>query len=464
MQRSTERFSDKADVTALMGAFCFFLSAIEYMLPKPMPFMRLGIANLPILLAVDILPFRWFLALAAVKVIGMSLISGTLFSYVALFSLAGTMAAALVMWGARRAGGKFISQIGVSIAGAMVSNAVQILIARYLVFRETAWLIAPLFLGMGLATGAALGVFAESFARTSLWYARAAGLPDPTQGEGGAVRGDGKAEGPRRGILAWLAAAWAEGKARRAARKSARDEARRPKLEKAAAARAARRARAERLFAPGALALAGMVVTAAFLFQPNVLLKGLMLVVFIMAARAVGKRYSLATTLSVSLGIILANLIVPSGRVLGTLLGLRITQGALIEGIEKALTFEGLMMLSKASIAPGLKLPGRIGRIVAASFVYYDRIVEYKGRIKAASLGRDADDLMLRVWGFADAASADTAAVETVGVETAQEALPEAAAAPEARAQNASLRGRGNAILVVAGVAAWALTILPRLL
>ncbi len=456
MQRSTERFSDKADVTALMGAFCFFLSAIEYMLPKPMPFMRLGIANLPILLAVDILPFRWFLALAAVKVIGMSLISGTLFSYVALFSLAGTMAAALVMWGARRAGGKFISQIGVSIAGAMVSNAVQILIARFLVFRETAWLIAPLFLGMGLVTGAALGVFAESFARISLWYARAAGLPDPTPARSpeGTASSDANAESPRRGILAWLVSASAAGKARRAARKAARDESRKPRLEKAAAARLSHRTRAERLFAPGALALAGMVVTVAFLFQPNVLLKGLMLIVFILAARAVGKRYSLATTLSVSLGIILANLIVPSGKVLGTLLGMRITQGALIEGIEKALTFEGLMMLSKASIAPGLKLPGRIGRIVAASFVYYDRIVEYKGRIKASSLSRDADDLMLRVWGFADTANA----------EAAGEGFPVAAAIPEAPVSNASLRGRGNAILVIAAAAAWALTILPRLL
>ncbi|MFA6365600.1 MAG: Gx transporter family protein, partial [Candidatus Hydrogenedentales bacterium] len=112
----TGRFSDKADVTALLGAFCFFLSAIEYMLPKPLPFMRLGIANLPILLAVDILPFRWFLVLAAVKVIGMSLISGTLFSYIALFSLFGTLAAALAMWAMRRAGGRLVSQIGVSIA------------------------------------------------------------------------------------------------------------------------------------------------------------------------------------------------------------------------------------------------------------------------------------------------------------------------------------------------------------
>ncbi|MDR1230490.1 MAG: heptaprenyl diphosphate synthase, partial [Spirochaetaceae bacterium] len=30
---------------ALLGAFCLFLSSIEYMIPKPLPFMRLGIAN-----------------------------------------------------------------------------------------------------------------------------------------------------------------------------------------------------------------------------------------------------------------------------------------------------------------------------------------------------------------------------------------------------------------------------------
>ena len=56
------------------------------MVPKPLPFMRLGIANLPILLAADLLPLPWYLALALVKVFGMSVISGSLFSYVALFS------------------------------------------------------------------------------------------------------------------------------------------------------------------------------------------------------------------------------------------------------------------------------------------------------------------------------------------------------------------------------------------
>jgi heptaprenyl diphosphate synthase len=172
---------DKADLTALLGAFCFFLSAIEYMIPKPLPFMRLGIANLPILLAVDLLPLPWFLVLALVKVVGMSVISGSLFSYVALFSLAGTLVAALVMWLAHKAGGRHITALGVSVLGAVASNAVQIVLANFVVFGQAAWLIAPLFLGMGLVTGAILGLFALRFSATSAWYARASGRDNAGQ-------------------------------------------------------------------------------------------------------------------------------------------------------------------------------------------------------------------------------------------------------------------------------------------
>ena len=177
--RSTEsppaepRRRGPADLAALLGAFCFFLSAIEYMVPKPLPFMRLGIANLPILLAADLLPLPWYLALALVKVIGMSVISGSLFSYIVVFSLGGTLAAAAVMWAARRALGRRVSQVGVSILGAFASNAAQMGIARALVFGDSVRLIAPPFLAAGIVTGILLGVFAELFAEKSQWYARA---------------------------------------------------------------------------------------------------------------------------------------------------------------------------------------------------------------------------------------------------------------------------------------------------
>jgi len=379
------RFSDRADVTALLAAFCFFLSAIEYMLPKPLPFMRLGIANLPILLAVDLLPFNWFLVLAAAKVVGMSIVSGTLFSYVALFSLAGTMVAALVMRGVRRAGGRAVSLVGVSIAGAVTSNAMQMLIARYVIFGEVAWLIAPLFLVTGLITGTLMGFFAEFFVEHSNWYSCAMGQSDFMNTDGavnpnGEISQETEVDGT-------------------------------PIRERASSKRAvgnngrfARRQRYEAFFEPWISALLGSVVAIIFLLQSGIIIKAVYLMLFIAWTWLAGKRFSLLSTIMVSLGIVAANLLIPSGRVLFKIGPIAITQFALTEGISKALSFEGLMYLSKAAILPGLHVPGRFGTIIARAFQYYDRIIEDQGKVHAKTVMRDVDALMQRVWSSAQLA------------------------------------------------------------
>ena len=157
---------------ALLGAFCLFLSTIEFMIPKPMPFMRIGIANLPLMLALDIFPFHTFLVLVGIKVIGQALITGTLFSYIFLFSLAGTGLAALSMYGLRRfLGANRVSFIGVGTLGAMMSNVSQMALAWIFLFGKSARFIAPPFFAAGLVTGIALGIFCEVFTRRSQWYA-----------------------------------------------------------------------------------------------------------------------------------------------------------------------------------------------------------------------------------------------------------------------------------------------------
>ena len=157
---------------ALLGAFCLFLSTIEYMIPKPLPFMRIGIANLPLMLALDIFPFHTFLVLVGIKVLGQALITGTLFSYIFLFSLTGTSLSAVAMYLLRRLfGAKRISLIGVGTAGAMISNITQLAMAWMFIFRNNVKYIAPPFLGAGVITGVVLGIFCELFIRRSTWYA-----------------------------------------------------------------------------------------------------------------------------------------------------------------------------------------------------------------------------------------------------------------------------------------------------
>ena len=162
--------------------------------------------------------------------------------------------------------------------------------------------------------------------------------------------------------------------------------------------RALRRERWEARFSPWALAATGAALSMAFLFQRSLALRAIMFLCFLVAALLSGKKVSLVATLVVSGGIVAANLLVPVGRVLAQIGPMRITETALLDGIGKALVFEGLVYISKASILPGLRLPGRFGALVAAAFVYYDRIVEYKGSIRPATLIEDSDRLMLKLW------------------------------------------------------------------
>jgi len=167
---------------------------------------------------------------------------------------------------------------------------------------------------------------------------------------------------------------------------------------RAAGLRAGRKAAYEAFFSPGALAAAGAAISVAFLLQDSLALKGLMFAAFAFAAWRSGKRSSVAATIAAAAGIVAANLLVRVGKVLLTVGPLQVTEHALLDGIDKALTFEGLVYASKAAIMPSLRLPGRLGAVIASAFVYYDRIVEYAGKIRPASLISDADDLMLRVW------------------------------------------------------------------
>ena len=114
----------------------------------------------------------------------------------------------------------------------------------------------------------------------------------------------------------------------------------------------------------GDLFLAGLFMTAAFLVNPSTLLRAVQFVLFWFYAYWRGKRNRLLITLSVMGGILLFNLLVPYGRVLAAFGPFRITQGALLGGLHKALTLEGLILLSKASIRTDLCLPGFFGSLL----------------------------------------------------------------------------------------------------
>ncbi|MDR1618518.1 MAG: Gx transporter family protein, partial [Treponema sp.] len=167
---------------ALLGALCIFLSALEYMIPKPLPFMRIGLANLPLMLALDLFPLKTYALLVLVKIAGQGIITGSFFSYVFLFSLGGSLSSAALMYLLRRLAGPErsfwrLSLAGIGAAAAFCSNGVQLVLARFLVFGEGVRYLIPPFLAAALISGFVLGMFCEAFIAKSRWYALRCGGP-----------------------------------------------------------------------------------------------------------------------------------------------------------------------------------------------------------------------------------------------------------------------------------------------
>ncbi len=170
MRRSpTTSLSERLDRVAFLGALCLFLSTIEFLIPKPIPFLRVGIANLPVLMGVGLLTPGELFLVVVLKVLGQGLVGGTLASYVFLFSAAGSFTSAAAMLAIRGLFGPRVSAVGISVAGALFGNIAQILLARLLIFGQGAWLIAPPFLAVGTVTSVLLGLFADRFSRMSRW-------------------------------------------------------------------------------------------------------------------------------------------------------------------------------------------------------------------------------------------------------------------------------------------------------
>jgi heptaprenyl diphosphate synthase len=157
------------DTIALLGALCLFLSGIDFIIPKPVPFIRIGLANLPVLIGLFILNPKEVIILILLKVLGQALIQGSLFSYIFFFSLTGSLASGIMMLIVKLIFHRHISLIGISILGALTGNMGQVSVAVFFIFGESGWIIAPVVLSIGLVTSTLLGILAQRFIEKSKW-------------------------------------------------------------------------------------------------------------------------------------------------------------------------------------------------------------------------------------------------------------------------------------------------------
>ncbi len=150
--------SEKRRRLAALLALCFFLGIIENLIPKPLPFFRLGLANLPLVLALPLLTSWEYFFLVFIKIFISAYMGGTLFSPLLLLALSGSLASGLGMWLLYRLSRGSFSLVAISVAGAFIHGILQILVAKeFLSVSSIDYFFLPI-LGISSLSGLLIGI------------------------------------------------------------------------------------------------------------------------------------------------------------------------------------------------------------------------------------------------------------------------------------------------------------------
>ena len=146
-------------VSAMFAALALIFSYIEAILPLStgIPGVKLGIANLVVILALYNMNFRYAMGINAIRILVAGLLFNGLFG--ALYSLAGGVVSLTVMWLLKRTG--LFSMAGVSMAGGVAHNMGQLLVASALVSNLKMFVYLPVLMFSGIAAGILIGITAS---------------------------------------------------------------------------------------------------------------------------------------------------------------------------------------------------------------------------------------------------------------------------------------------------------------
>ena len=350
------------DYLLQFAGLSLFLATIEMLIPKPMPFLKLGIANLPILLFITYLRFREMLLLVFFKVFCQSLISGSLLSYIFVFSACSSLASGCAMWFLGRLSPRFFSLLGVSIFGAFISISMQLFLALSYFFPGMGSLLIPWSLIFGLTSGFLLGLFALQFVSSSRWYAKTLPIFQAA---------------PISNIFSYKIF---------------------PNISLQESSWSLKNfwiTSAQQHLYFGLLSLVLMFVI--YRHEPIYLLFELLL--FLWLNFRLGYHPWWRSMILLLLILVFFHLLLPAGKLLWQLnippyINFKLTLGALEIGLGKALLLLNLIQISRFSVSRKLQLPGRLGYILQIVFTHYESFLNAPVKLRGIRLSATLDAML----------------------------------------------------------------------
>jgi heptaprenyl diphosphate synthase len=141
----------------IFGGLAIAMSVLESLVPQPLPWSRIGFANIVILVVLYLEGPLAAIAVGALKVFGGSLVMGAGFSPAFWLALSGTVVSLIVMIPLPRFP-RIFSPVGVAVAGSAAFNIAQLVAAGLLLVGIKSLLqLLPYMLIASIITGGIIG-------------------------------------------------------------------------------------------------------------------------------------------------------------------------------------------------------------------------------------------------------------------------------------------------------------------
>lgn len=149
----------KLATSAVLASLGLIFSYIEAILPFSfgIPGIKLGIANLVVIIALYTLGSSYALSINVIRILVAGLLFNGLFG--AMYSLAGALLSFWVMLLLKKT--NLFSIIGVSMAGGVIHNVGQLLIAAVMISNLKIFFYFPILLFSGMITGILIGIISH---------------------------------------------------------------------------------------------------------------------------------------------------------------------------------------------------------------------------------------------------------------------------------------------------------------
>jgi heptaprenyl diphosphate synthase len=148
---------------SILGAMAAALTVVETMLPRPVPWVRLGLGHAAVLVSLWSDGSGPALAVLLLKIIVAGLVTGLLFEPAGLLSAMAGVAAWMTMSGVHAAIGRnLVGPVGVSASGALAFGLVQVWLFGTFLVHEPLWNWGVLIIVPGIAAGVVTGLLAAT--------------------------------------------------------------------------------------------------------------------------------------------------------------------------------------------------------------------------------------------------------------------------------------------------------------